>query len=88
MVSYVARMRKTQYNELQLVILVLEARKQNKKKKHLLSKQRLHLMFCAPSSTRSPLVPQPPQAPQALQVPKPPQVPQGLQAPQAPQGFH
>jgi hypothetical protein len=32
MVSDVARMRKTQYNELQLVILVLEARKQNKKK--------------------------------------------------------
>jgi hypothetical protein len=59
-------MRKTQDDELQLIVLVLKVRKKKQEKKHLPSRQRLHLMFRLPSSTSSPSSRSSPQAPEAL----------------------
>jgi hypothetical protein len=79
-------MKKTQDDKLQLIILVLEARKKTLTfkvrasfdvscpKLHKLSKlQNLHKLYKHPNSTSSPLAPQPPQPLQARQT---------LQAPQ------
>ncbi len=64
MISDVIRMRKTQDDELQFIVLVLEVRKKNKKKNTYLQGEGSAWSFVS-------------QAPQALQAP---QVPQALEA--------